>query len=115
MGGRFVFTLEGDNLGEVITSGFRAFAEIFATIRRGTVKQKKSPKIGGSQMERNEEEQYDFRDDVIKVLQAEQLIDLVKASSDGVGCDACTILCKEVMEKMAEVRARIEVYNAPNE
>lgn len=65
-------------------------------------------------METSEEGQYDFRDDVIKVLQAEQLIDLVKASSDGVGCDACTILCKEVLEKMAEVREHIEEYNAPD-
>jgi len=66
-------------------------------------------------MERNREEQYDFRDDIIKVLQAEQLIDLVEASSDGVGCDACTVICKEVLERMAELRARIEAYNAPDE
>ena len=116
MSGHFDLRLKGDDIGEVAMSAFGAVSQIVDRLcrasRHAKVQALRSQEVKGGQVE---EQRYDFRNDIIKVLEAEQLIDVVKASSDGVGCDVCVIRCRDLLEKMAELRSYIETYSAAAE
>lgn len=118
MSGHFDLRLTGEDLVEDAAKAFARISEALARLNRASTQQAKEQALESQEEARGnlmEEQRYDFREDIIKVLQAEQLIDLVRAASDKVGCDACTIRCRELLEQMEGLREHIQKYNFNSE